>query len=90
MYIKTVAYLASLAGLMQLIGADVAADDFGRSDCIADERINMEFADIISGGTSESYTIQEGSCCQETICGLGCPEEVDAPDNSKYFVLWLF
>jgi len=48
-------------------------------NCIANESINQVFAEIINGEGAESYDVEDGSCCQETICGLGCPEQVDDP-----------
>lgn len=51
--------------------------------CLSNESLNAEFARIITGDdTATSYSI-EGSCCQETICGLGCPEEVDPPAKGE-------
>eukprot|EP00984_Skeletonema_dohrnii_P033250 scaffold29187_cov59-Skeletonema_dohrnii-CCMP3373.AAC.1 len=48
--------------------------------CIADETINAQFA---SDGYSTTTTAEDleaaGTCCQETICGIPCAEEVDAP-----------
>lgn len=67
-------YLVALAGLIPLAAGQ----------CIADEEINTQFALLFSDGSSEAYEVPEGSCCQETICGLGCPEEVDEPDNGMY------
>lgn len=64
-----VGYLIALAGLAPLA--------FGQ--CIADEDLNTEFAQILFNDTS--YEVPEGSCCQETICGLPCPEEVEEPDK---------
>ena len=70
MYTKALPYLTALVGMIQL----TLASDVGRSDCIADETINAEFG---------SPTVPEGSCCQAEICGLGCPEEVDPPEQGK-------
>mmetsp|Transcript_4985 Transcript_4985/g.9494 ORF Transcript_4985/g.9494 Transcript_4985/m.9494 type:complete len:87 (+) Transcript_4985:178-438(+) len=54
------------------------------SQCLSNESLNAEFARIITGDDSAtSYSI-EGSCCQETICGLGCPEEVDPPAEGEW------
>lgn len=53
------------------------------AQCIADEDLNTAFAQIINGdNVSTTYDIS-GSCCQEQICGLGCPEEVDQPSSGK-------
>jgi hypothetical protein len=73
MFDKTamIGYLIALAGLAPLVAGQ----------CIADETINTQFALLFSDGESEAYEVPEGSCCQETICGLGCPEEVDEPDK---------
>lgn len=51
--------------------------------CIADETINTQFAEIISGNTSQTYEVAEGSCCQWEICSIPCPEQVSAPDKGK-------
>jgi len=48
-------------------------------NCIANEDINEQFANIFSDGASDTYEVPDGSCCQETICNLGCPEEVPKP-----------
>jgi hypothetical protein len=53
------------------------------SQCIADETINTQFAELFSNGTSITYEVAEGSCCQETICAIPCPEEVSPPDKGK-------
>jgi hypothetical protein len=73
MFDKTamIGYLVALAGLAPLVAGQ----------CIADETINTQFALLFSDGASEAYEVAEGSCCQETICGLGCPEEVDEPER---------
>jgi hypothetical protein len=66
-----IGYLVALAGFAPTVAGQ----------CIADETINTQFALLFSDGASESYEVPEGSCCQETICGLGCPEEVDEPEK---------
>jgi Na+/proline symporter len=50
-------------------------------NCIADENINTQFAQLLTG--TNEYTIPDDSCCQREICLLGCPEEV--PDPSTGF-----
>ena len=53
------------------------------AQCIADEGLNAAFAQIVNGDDdSTSYSI-EGTCCQEKLCGLGCPEEVEPPTSGK-------
>lgn len=46
-------------------------------NCIANEDINIQFANIITGG--DTYEVPDDSCCQLEICGLPCPEEVPEP-----------
>ena len=75
--------LATFAVLATFLKAVSAASP---GNCIADETINAQFADIISGGTSDTYEIPDGSCCQEQICLLGCPEEVEDPAKGKLFI----
>jgi hypothetical protein len=53
------------------------------SQCLSSESLNAEFARIITGDDAATTYSIEGSCCQETICGLGCPEEVDPPAKGK-------
>ena len=60
-----------------------AVDAASPGDCIADETLNTAFAQIISG--SDTYEVADGSCCQETICGLGCPEEVPPPARGEIY-----
>ena len=55
-------------------------------NCIANESINQVFAEIINGEGAESYDVEDGSCCQETICGLGCPEQVDDPSIGNIII----
>ena len=69
------------ATLLGLASSAVRAQSPG--NCIADETINTAFAQLISG--SDSYEVADGSCCQETICGLGCPEEVPPPAKGKIY-----
>jgi len=45
--------------------------------CIANQDINTQFANLITGG--DSYEVPDDSCCQFEICGLPCPEEVSEP-----------
>ena len=65
--------------LLKLLAARAASP----GDCIANEVINAEFANIISGGASDTYEVPDDSCCQETICLLPCPEEVSDPSVGK-------
>lgn len=75
MHLKTASFsAATLAGF-----AFSAVHAAAPGDCIADENINTAFAQLISGG--DTYEVPDGSCCQETICGLGCPEEVAPPSK---------
>ena len=55
-------------------------------ECIANEDINKQFALIFSDGTSETYEVADDSCCQQTICGLGCPEEISDPSKGKLVI----
>mmetsp|Transcript_4087 Transcript_4087/g.5876 ORF Transcript_4087/g.5876 Transcript_4087/m.5876 type:complete len:737 (+) Transcript_4087:428-2638(+) len=57
-------------GLSLVIFAAKLMVAFGQQ-CIADPNLDAEFGD---------YDL-EGSCCQEAICLLGCPEQVDAPNK---------
>ncbi|KAL3929736.1 MAG: hypothetical protein SGBAC_012080 [Bacillariaceae sp.] len=65
------ATLIALAGLLPQVA----------SQCIGDETINTQFAEIFSNGTSTTYEVPADSCCQETICAIPCPEEVAAPEK---------
>jgi len=56
-------------------------DLFGHAvaQCFQDPDTNAEWALIINkDSTSTEFSI-EGSCCQETVCGLKCPEETPPP-----------
>ena len=53
------------------------------AQCIADEALNTEFAQIINQDTTSTTYDIEGSCCQAEICGLGCPEEVSPPTRGQ-------
>ena len=71
--------LAAALSILTMAARTVHAASPG--ECIANEDINKQFALLFSGGASETYMVEDDSCCQQTICGLGCPEEV--PDPSK-------
>jgi hypothetical protein len=77
MYPKSASF--SVSAVLAFLCSAVQAQSPG--DCIADETINTAFAQIITG--TDTYEVAEGSCCQETICGLGCPEEVPPPAKGK-------
>lgn len=54
---------------------------FISGQCLEDSALNDFF--IPTG------ELDEGSCCQNAVCGLGCPEEVSPPARGKIlFSLW--
>lgn len=56
--------------------------------CFQDPDTNAEWAQIINNDTTSTEFSIEGSCCQETVCGLGCAEETPPPAKvreSGYF-----
>lgn len=71
------ATLIALAGLLPQVA----------SQCIGDETINTQFAEIFSNGTSSTYEVAADSCCQQTICAIPCPEEVAAPEKGTFYVM---
>eukprot|EP00980_Cylindrotheca_fusiformis_P020078 scaffold7161_cov133-Cylindrotheca_fusiformis.AAC.1 len=75
-----IGYIVALASLLPLAAGQ----------CIDDNDINTQFALLFSNGTSELYEVPEGSCCQETICGLPCPEEVSDPTKGFGIVVMCF
>ncbi|KAL7464244.1 hypothetical protein ACHAXS_004588 [Conticribra weissflogii] len=51
--------------------------------CFQDPDTNAEWARIINNDTTSAEFSIEGSCCQESVCGLGCAE--DTPPPAKGF-----
>jgi hypothetical protein len=49
------------------------------AQCFSDSDTNTEWAQLINGDTTSTTFSIENSCCQETVCGIGCPEEVPPP-----------
>ena len=65
-------FLSALLGLTQLGSA--------YAQCFADPDMNAQWAQIINEDTtSTTFTIPEGSCCQETVCAIPCAQEVPPP-----------
>ena len=52
--------------------------------CFQDPSMNAEWAQIINEDeTSTTFDI-EGSCCQETVCGIPCAEPTPAPAKVRH------
>ena len=52
--------------------------------CFQDPAMNAEWAQIINeDDTSTTFDI-EGSCCQETVCGIPCAEPTPAPAKVRH------
>ena len=64
-------YLFLTVGITQ---ARVAA-----GQCFSDPATNTEWAQLINGDDTSTEFSVAGSCCQETVCGLPCAEEVPPP-----------
>ena len=63
-----------LSSMITLLG--FTSNAYGQ--CLSDSGLNDFF--IPEG---ETQIPLEGSCCQADVCGLGCPEDVDAPAAGK-------
>lgn len=49
------------------------------SQCFGDPSMNTQWAQVINDDTTSTEFSIEGSCCQETVCGLPCAEEASPP-----------
>lgn len=65
--------LTSLAIALFLKLSAVSAE----GECFADAGMNEEFEALLGG------PMAEGDCCQNHICAIPCPEEVEDPSKGK-------
>jgi hypothetical protein len=63
--------------LLTIVGLTRLAIAVGQ--CFKDESMNAQWAQIINGDETSTEFSVEGSCCQETVCGLPCAEETPPP-----------
>ena len=58
------------------------------SQCFNDQATNTEWAQLITeDDTATEIPIDDGSCCQETVCGLPCPAPMDPPAKVSWRLL---
>ena len=63
--------------LLTIVGLTRLAITVGQ--CFKDESMNAQWAQIINADETRLEFSVEGSCCQETVCGLPCAEETPPP-----------
>ena len=52
--------------------------------CFSDANTTAEWAQVINGDTT-STEFEVDQCCQNTVCGIPCPESVPEPPIVSFF-----